>query len=89
MARKITAADLTLVPCCCTPDQSIGGGVTETEWHDTPREAAVAVKRHVDRIGAGGHPYWAVHYGNAHVVSAVIGGWRYGGADACREPIPA
>lgn len=82
MAKKVTAADLTLVPCNCEPGQSIGGGLAETEWHDRPKAVALAVKRHVLRVREGGHPYWCVHYGggdgDAHAVSAVVDGLRYG-----------
>lgn len=82
MAKKITEANLTLVPCNCEPGQTIGGGVAETEWYDHPKPAALAVKRHVLRVLEGGHLYWAVHYtggeGDAHVVSAVVDGMRYG-----------
>lgn len=73
---------LTLVPCGCAPGQSLGGGRAEPEFYDVPRDAALAVKGHVDRVAGGGHPFWAVHsvgpWPDRHVVFAVVDGVRYG-----------
>jgi len=78
VARKTTAADLTLVPCQCTTHERLPDG-TPTEWVPTPREAALAVRRHVVDEAL----YWAVHWlppndENYHVVSVVLDGLRYG-----------
>ncbi len=83
MAKRIRPADLTCVPCACVPGLVLPDG-TPAEWHETPGAAALAVRRHVERVDGGGSPYWAVHWSGApdpaeaHVVSAVIHGLRYG-----------
>jgi len=86
MARKIVAADLTIVFCNCmrppAADRLPDG--TSSAWYTTPGEAARAVKRHVEAEDM----YWLVHYVpepslaafalDTHVVSVVIDGIRYG-----------
>ena len=78
MARKFRPEDLTLVPCNCASDQSIGGEARETEWHEHPKAAARAVKGHVEL----GHVHWGVHWagaeGDQQVVSAVLDGLPWG-----------
>ena len=83
MARKIVASDLTIVTCACAPQDRLPDN-TASEWYTTPRDAALAVKRHVEAADL----YWLVHYvadpaaavrvDDTHVVSVVIDGVRYG-----------
>jgi len=80
------------VACACTPADRCPDG-TASEWYASPRDAALAVKRHVEAEDL----YWLVHYvadaaaavrtADAHVVSAVIHGIRYGpgGPDLATE----
>lgn len=91
--RPPVSASLVLVPCRCQPGESMGGGVATPEPHVAMHAAALAVKGHIERIGTGGHPYWAVHFAgakaNRHVTSVTIGDWRYGGWDASRKAVRA
>ncbi len=83
MARRVQASDLTIVTCACAPADRLPDG-TASEWYTTPRDAALAVKRHV----LAEDMYWLVHYvadpsaavraADTHVVSVVIDGIRYG-----------
>ena len=72
------------MPCNCKQGETLGGGFIQTEWYCSPKAAALAAKRHVERVREGDWPYWCVHYGtpdsaeNTHVVSVVIDGLRYG-----------
>lgn len=79
MAKKITADDLVMIPCECQPGQPAFGGMAVAEFYPRARDAALALKRHLDE----GNVFGAVHYTGGdgpaiHVISAVINGMRYG-----------
>lgn len=79
MAKKITADDLLMIPCQCQPGQPVFNGLGVAEFYPRARDAALAVKRHLEV----GNVFNAVHYTGGdgpdiHVISAVIDGMRYG-----------
>lgn len=73
MAARITVADLVIVPCACGPCERLPDG-TFTEWHETPKAAALAVRRHVEADAL----YWAVHY---HIVDGHLRAEEMGDAE--------
>lgn len=95
LSKRVTIDSLTMVACRCQPGESLGGGRATPEYHDTPRAATLAVKRHTERIGDGGHPYWSVNitgsreWEPAHVTSVVLDGLRWGGEGATHKAMPA
>lgn len=79
MAKKITADDLWMLPCECQPGQPGYGGVGVAEFYPRARDAALALKRHVEE----GNLFSSVHYTGGdgpdiHVIAAVVDGMRYG-----------